>query len=79
MRIKDEKTLLIPDRRGNNRLDTLRKALADVLEDPAFLADMKQLRVAVDPQSAAYLAKIASRFGDVSPELLDRMQKALEW
>jgi tripartite-type tricarboxylate transporter receptor subunit TctC len=62
-----------------DRLDVLRKALADVLKDPAFLADMKQLRMTVDPQSADYLAKIASKFGDVSPELLGRMQKALEW
>jgi tripartite-type tricarboxylate transporter receptor subunit TctC len=63
----------------DDRLDTLRKALADVLKDPAFLADMKQLRMTVDPESADYLAKIAGKFNDVSPELLDRMRKALEW
>jgi len=62
-----------------DRLDTLRKALADVVQDPAFLADMKQQRMTVDPESADYLAKIASKFDAVSPELLDRMQKALEW
>jgi tripartite-type tricarboxylate transporter receptor subunit TctC len=62
-----------------DRLDTLRKALADVLKDPAFLADMKRMRMTVEPESAAYLAGIASKFGDVSPELVDRMKKALEW
>ena len=29
VRIKDERTLLIPDRRGNNRLDTLRNIVRD--------------------------------------------------
>jgi hypothetical protein len=53
--------------------------LANVLVDPAFLADMKQLRITVDPESADYLAKIAGKFADVSPELIDRMKKALEW
>jgi len=29
VRVHDEKTLLVPDRRGNNRIDTLRNILAD--------------------------------------------------
>src|SRR5262250_2108994 len=29
VRVQDEKTLLIPDRRGNNRIDSLRNILAD--------------------------------------------------
>ena len=29
MRVADEKTLLIPDRRGNNRIDSLRNLVAD--------------------------------------------------
>jgi PPOX class probable FMN-dependent enzyme len=29
VRVKDEKTLLIPDRRGNNRIDSLRNLVAD--------------------------------------------------
>jgi len=29
VRVQDEKTLLVPDRRGNNRTDTLRNILAD--------------------------------------------------
>jgi PPOX class probable FMN-dependent enzyme len=29
VRVRDEKTLLIPDRRGNNRIDTLRNLIAD--------------------------------------------------
>ena len=29
VRLEDEKTLLIPDRRGNNRIDTLRNIVAD--------------------------------------------------
>jgi tripartite-type tricarboxylate transporter receptor subunit TctC len=62
-----------------DRLDTLRKALAGVLKDPAFLADMKRLRLTVDPASADYLAKIAARFANVSPDLLASMKKALEW
>jgi len=62
-----------------DRLETLRKALADVLKDPGFLADMKRLRISVDPASADYLARIARKFDNVSPDLLDRMRKALEY
>jgi len=62
-----------------DRLDTLRKALDGVLKDPSFLGDMKNLRMSVDPQSADYLGKIASKFANVSPQLLDHMKKALEW
>lgn len=29
VRVEDERTLLVPDRRGNNRLDTLRNLIAD--------------------------------------------------
>src|SRR5215475_622609 len=29
VRVQDEKTLLIPDRRGNNRIDSLRNLIAD--------------------------------------------------
>src|SRR3984957_3506782 len=29
VRVRDEKTLLIPDRRGNNRIDSLRNLIAD--------------------------------------------------
>ena len=29
MRVQDEKTLLVPDRRGNNRIDTLRNIVHD--------------------------------------------------
>ena len=29
MRVRDENTVLIPDRRGNNRIDTLRNLIAD--------------------------------------------------
>jgi tripartite-type tricarboxylate transporter receptor subunit TctC len=62
-----------------DRLDILRKAFVDVMKDTAFLADMRQLRMTVGPASAEYLQTIAAKFGDVSPELLERMQKALEW
>jgi tripartite-type tricarboxylate transporter receptor subunit TctC len=62
-----------------DRLDTLRKALTDVVQDPSFLGDMKRLHISVDAESADYLAKIAGKFDNVSPELVDRMKKALEW
>jgi tripartite-type tricarboxylate transporter receptor subunit TctC len=62
-----------------DRVDVLRKAFDAVMTDPAFLAEMKQARMAVDPASAAYVQSIADKFADVSPELLERTKKALEW
>lgn len=62
-----------------DRLNTLRRALSDVLKDPAFLADMRGLRMTVAPEPADYLSRIASKFADVPPKLVDRMRKALEW
>ena len=35
--VEDEKTLLLPDRRGNNRIDSLRNILADPRVAPLFL------------------------------------------
>lgn len=61
------------------RLAMLRIALAAVLRDPAFLADMKRMRLTVAPQSPEYLAKIAGKFADVSPDLVSAMKKALDW
>ena len=37
VRVKDEKTLLVPDRRGNNRIDSLRNLIADTRISLLFL------------------------------------------
>ena len=37
VRVRDERTLVIPDRRGNNRLDTLRNLIADARVGLLFL------------------------------------------
>ena len=47
VRVKDEKTLLIPDRRGNNRIDSLRNLIADPRISLLFLIrlDRKSTRL----------------------------------
>ena len=41
MRVADEKTLLIPDRRGNNRIDSLR----NIVRDPRVVAAVPHSRL----------------------------------
>ncbi|WP_374444344.1 pyridoxamine 5'-phosphate oxidase family protein [Stella sp.] len=62
--VEDEKTLLIPDRRGNNRIDSLRNVLADPRVGLLFLVPgvgetlrvNGRARISVDP---ALLARFA--------------------
>jgi uncharacterized protein len=60
VRVADEKTLLIPDRRGNNRIDTLRNILIDPRVALLFLIPgcnetirvMGRASISVDPELA---------------------------
>ena len=63
MRVQDEQTLLIPDRRGNNRIDTLRNILHDPRVALLFLIPgcnetirvMGRAAISVDPDLAQVL------------------------
>lgn len=60
VRIADEKTLMIPDRRGNNRVDTLRNIIADPRVGLLFLI----------PGSGTTLRVNGTAHLSVDPELL---------
>ena len=49
------------------------------MKDPAFLSDMEKAKLTPDYMSGEELQKIAGKFANVTPELVDRTKKALEW
>ena len=50
VRVRDEKTLLVPDRRGNNRIDSLRNIVADPRVALLFLIPVSARRCASGPR-----------------------------
>ena len=59
VRVQDEKTLLLPDRRGNNRIDSLRNVVRDPRVALLFLIPGcgNTLRVMRDVEAASHRAK----------------------
>jgi hypothetical protein len=47
------------------------------MQDPAFLADAKQLGVDVAPVSGEELASLMARLANLPPALLDRAKQAI--
>lgn len=61
------------------RVALLRKSFDATMKDPAFLAEMAKAKLDVKPASGETLQALASKFSDVSPELIERTKTALEW
>ena len=68
-----------PPGTARDRVEVLRKALDGVVKDPAFLADMDKAKLVADHMSGADIQKIADKFSTVTPEVVERTKKALEW
>ncbi|MFN4281586.1 MAG: Bug family tripartite tricarboxylate transporter substrate binding protein [Alphaproteobacteria bacterium] len=58
-----------------DRVSLLRRAYADTMKDPEFLADAKKLGINIEPVSGDELSKLAKSFGEISPTLLDQAKR----
>jgi hypothetical protein len=59
------------------RVAALRTAYATTMQDPAFLADAKQLGADVAPVSGEELASLMARLANLPPALLERAKQAI--
>jgi tripartite-type tricarboxylate transporter receptor subunit TctC len=68
---------LLPPGTPKERVQILRKALADTLKDPEFLAETKKLNFAVDPISGEELESIVHGLFKIKPETLTKLKEVL--
>ena len=64
--------LAAPPGLPTERLQTLRRAFDEMVRDPAFLADAKELRAVVEPLSAAQVTETIGRIYAIPPAVLAR-------
>jgi tripartite-type tricarboxylate transporter receptor subunit TctC len=68
---------VLPPGTPKDRVQTLRKALADTLKDQEFLAEVKKLNFAVDPISGEELEGIIHGLFKIKPETLAKLKEIL--
>lgn len=71
------RTIYAPPKLPAARLATLRKSLADVTRDPAFLKEMEQRKLPVNPGSGEDLEAFVKRVLSTPPEVVDDLRKLL--
>lgn len=59
------------------RVAALRKAFADAMADPALLAEAKKRNVSIRPRTAEEVHKLVDTIVGASPELVERVKKAV--
>lgn len=60
-----------------DRVNILRKALQDTLQDPEFQAEAKKAQLDIDPVSGEEVAEVIAGFGKLSPSLRDKLKDIL--
>jgi tripartite-type tricarboxylate transporter receptor subunit TctC len=68
---------VLPPGTPKDRVQMLRKALADTLKDQDFLAEVKKLNFAVDPISGEELESIVHGLFKIKPETLTKLKEVL--
>jgi tripartite-type tricarboxylate transporter receptor subunit TctC len=68
---------LLPPGTPKDRVQILRKALADTLKDPEFVAEIKKVNFAVDPISGEELESIIHGLFKIKPETLTKLKEIL--
>jgi tripartite-type tricarboxylate transporter receptor subunit TctC len=60
-----------------DRVAALRKAFADTMKDPAFLADAKKRKLGIHPRSAEETTALVKKIVSASPDLVARVKTAI--
>ena len=60
-----------------DRVDALRKAFADTMKDPAFLADAAKRKLNIHARSAEETTALVNKIAGASPDLVSRVKKAI--
>ena len=67
----------LPPKTPKQRLDTLRKAFADTLEDPEFLALAKKTKMSIDPVSGPRIQKYVDQVLATSPAVKAKLRSII--
>jgi tripartite-type tricarboxylate transporter receptor subunit TctC len=67
----------LPPGTPKDRVLTLRKALADTLRDPEFLADAKKSKLDIEPVSGEEMEKVVNDLYKIEPSMLARLKEVL--
>jgi tripartite-type tricarboxylate transporter receptor subunit TctC len=67
----------VPPATPKNRIQTLRKAFADTLKDPEFLADAKKSKLDIEPVAGEELQKLVQNLYKLDPLTLARLKEVL--
>lgn len=67
----------VPPGTPRDRVQTLRKAFADTLKDPEFLADAKKSKLDIEPVPGEELQKLVHNLYTIDPSTLARLKEVL--
>lgn len=67
----------LPPGTAKDRVLTLRKALADTLRDPEFLADAKKSKLDIEPVSGEEMEKLVNELYKIEPSMIARLKDVL--
>jgi tripartite-type tricarboxylate transporter receptor subunit TctC len=69
---------VLPPGTVTDRADTLRKALAETMKDPEFLADTKKSRLGIDPMNGDELHRTIARLFKTPPSVVAKLKEVLK-
>lgn len=69
---------LLPPRTAKERADTLRKAFAETMKDPEFLADTKKSRLGIDPLTGEELQRTIARLFKTPAGVVGKLKEVLK-
>ncbi|MBI4522609.1 MAG: hypothetical protein HY695_02220 [Deltaproteobacteria bacterium] len=67
----------VPPGTPKERVQTLRKAFADTLKDPEFLAEAKKARLDIEPVAGEEMEKLVAELFRIDPAMLARLKSVL--
>lgn len=62
-----------------NRLEILRRAFDATMKDKEFLDEIERNKIGYAPETGEYVQKVAETFSAASPDLVEKVKKALEY
>jgi tripartite-type tricarboxylate transporter receptor subunit TctC len=68
----------MPPKTPKDRVHSLRKALADTLKDPEFLADAQKARLDLNPLSGEEMEKVVARTYGLEKPLVEKLKEILK-
>lgn len=69
---------VLPPGTPKDRVQTLRRAFAETLKDPEFLAEAKKAKLDIDPLSGEEVQKMVAAMFKLSPALVAKLREALK-